>query len=106
VDTLPHYFTVHTESALDGDVEEVKVIRWSEANLIPWNETTRVPGLMTGSQERELGNKNDNTHLALGLMQTIVDYTHGTRFSRVRFPSAINSIRGSVRAGSGLRVTG
>ncbi|CRG82783.1 hypothetical protein PISL3812_00129 [Talaromyces islandicus] len=86
VDALQHYFTVHTEPVLGGSVSGVKVIRWSEANLVPWNETKRVPGIMTRTQEIELERKHDNTHLALGLLQTIVNCTDGTRFSRVLFP--------------------
>lgn len=85
-DSLPHYFTVHTESGFGGILNGVKVIRWSEANLLPWNESTQVPGNMNITPGIELEPKHDNIHLALGLMQTMFTCTYGTRFSRILFP--------------------
>jgi hypothetical protein len=83
LDSLSHYFTVHTEPILDRDANRVKVIRWSDGNLMPWNETNLAHGLSTGSG---IELKPDNAHLALGLMQAIVNCAYESRFSRILFP--------------------
>jgi hypothetical protein len=86
LDSLSHYFTVHTEPILGRDSNRVKVIRWSDGNLMPWNETNLVHGLLAGSGKTGIELKPDNTHLSLGLMQVIFNCACGLRFSRILFP--------------------
>ncbi|KAH8690583.1 hypothetical protein BGW36DRAFT_389000 [Talaromyces proteolyticus] len=80
---LPFYFTVHTELEPKPAEKPPKVY----PKFTLWSDHDVTPGpLSRNSQQILLERKYADFHLALGLIQTIANSTHGSRFARVMFP--------------------